>query len=115
MASTGGLTRRRGGAGGGGAGSAGSDEGERSSSPAASRPRDSVVGSGETAYTTENGHKIGLSSLYLSRCACMWGRGVGVMLTARSVRSQGYQREPGEEQVAEVDAYGGDIAAGFEG
>jgi Golgi phosphoprotein 3 len=61
MASTGGLTRRRGGGGGGGGGGGAatlSDEGERSSSPAASRPRDSL-GGGETAYTTENGHKIG--------------------------------------------------------
>jgi hypothetical protein len=57
MASTGGLTRRRGG--GGGGNTVAVDDGERSTSPATPRPRDGGVSGGDTAYTTENGHKIG--------------------------------------------------------
>lgn len=61
MASTAGLTRRRGGGGaGGGAGSGGSNgnEEERSGSPSMRLPPAEIRG-GETSYTTENGHKIG--------------------------------------------------------
>jgi Golgi phosphoprotein 3 len=56
MASTGGLTRRRG-AGGGGTTT---EDGDRSDSPARGHhQRDSSAGAGETAFISENGHKIG--------------------------------------------------------
>jgi len=39
----------------------------------------------------------------------------GLISINQSVRPQRYQRKPGKEQVAQVDAHGGDIVAGLEG
>jgi len=42
-------------------------------------------------------------------------RSTGLISINQSVRPQRYQRKPGKEQVAQVDAHGGDIVAGLEG